>query len=513
MGTVITNLKARFGVDSSDFKKGLKDGEKAIDEFKGAASSKFEEFASMFGINMRAVSDSVNSAQKSLNYFAQSFAAAASGGNKLTIALHAVKSAIVATGFGAIIVALGSIIAYFSKTGEGADKFARILSQVKSVVDNVIDRLATFGKGLWEIMTGRFREGWETMKNAFKGIGEEIKNDWKAAGELADREDVLEDKEIALINSLEERRAKAAELRLMAKEEIEDNHKKLSLLNEAERIIKSVYADEISLEKERLAIMKERLAMQASDPTDEQRREIAEQEAKINSLIRQQAEELRALQRERTAALKIVREEAELQRLKAQAAQLATKQIAEIKIPDIAPAINVTLKQLHEAQAQVQAIMVDITQAITGAFEQLMVGLGEFIGALMTGDAGVKDFAKLIASSFGDLAVTVGKITIQAALAVAGIEKALRMPGAWPMALAAGVALVALGSAVRGAFANAASGGQAGINTTAQTGTYNYDTRSNPVTVEVKITGELRGQGRELVAVINEENLRKNIVT
>jgi len=54
MGTVITNLKAKFGVDSSDFKKGLKDGDKAVDDFKGAAGSKLDEFASMFSVNMYA---------------------------------------------------------------------------------------------------------------------------------------------------------------------------------------------------------------------------------------------------------------------------------------------------------------------------------------------------------------------------------------------------------------------------------------------------------------------------
>ena len=47
MGTVISNLKARFGVDSSDFKKGLKDGEKAVNDFKGAAGDSLNEFAAI----------------------------------------------------------------------------------------------------------------------------------------------------------------------------------------------------------------------------------------------------------------------------------------------------------------------------------------------------------------------------------------------------------------------------------------------------------------------------------
>lgn len=148
MGNVITNLKARFGVDNADFKKGLKDGEKAVDDFKGAAGSSLDEFASMFGVNMGAVNDSVNTAFKSLNFFGQSLKAAASGGNTLTIALKALKVALTASGIGALVVALGSLVAYFQKTGEGADQFAKILDQVKSVINNVIERLAVFGKGV-----------------------------------------------------------------------------------------------------------------------------------------------------------------------------------------------------------------------------------------------------------------------------------------------------------------------------------------------------------------------------
>jgi len=514
MGTIITNLKARFGVDSSDFKKGLKDGEKAVSEFKSAAGEKFEELASMFGINMRAVNDSFATAQKSLNSVAQGFVGAASGGNKFTIALKAVRVAIMSTGFGAIVVALGSIISYFTKAGEGADRFAKILSQVKSVVNNVIERLAILGKGLWEIMTGKFKEGWETMKSAFQGIGQEITEDWKAAGILADREDALEDREIELINSLEERKAKAAELRMMAKEEIEDNKKKLSLINEAEALIKSVYADEIALERERLAIMKEKLALQTKDPTNEQRREVAEQEAKINALLRSQADELRALIREKTAALKIVKEEVELQRLKAENAKIATQSINDIKIPDLAPALNATLVQINAAQIKIKETFVDITESINGAFEQMAGGLGEFLGALATGDAGINDFAQLVIGSFADLAVTIGKLTIKSALAVAGIEKALKIPGAWPVALAAGAALVALGTAVKGAFSNLASGGASAASSVSSS-SYTYDTRmsATPARVELTLNGTLKAQGKDLVMVISEENVRKNLVT
>ena len=46
MGTVISNLKARFGVDTSDFKSGLKDGEKAVERkaIDGVRVAAYREF-------------------------------------------------------------------------------------------------------------------------------------------------------------------------------------------------------------------------------------------------------------------------------------------------------------------------------------------------------------------------------------------------------------------------------------------------------------------------------------
>lgn len=511
MGNVITNLKARFGVDNADFKKGLKDGEKAVDDFKGAAGNSLDEFASMFGINMGAVNESISTAYKSLNFFGQSFKAAAAGGNILIIALKALKVALVSTGIGALVVALGSLIAYFQKTGEGADQFAKILDQVKSVVNNVIERLAIFGKGVYEIATGKFKAGWETMKGAFKGIGDEIREDWKAAGALAEALDALDDREIALINSLEERRAKVAELRLQAKEEMDDQKTKLSLLTQAEAVIKSIYGDQIGIEAERLKLMKERIDLQTKDPTDEQRRELAEQEAKINSLYRAQAEELRSISREKNAALRIVRQEVELEEAKSKQIAITKSSLENLKLPSLAPIAN-ALAPFNDTVQGIKDSMLDLTQTVNTAFESMIFNLGEFFGALLSGDANFADFGKVVIGSFADLAIQVGKIAIGAGLAVLGIKEALMSLNPF-VAIAAGVALVGIGTAIKGALSSAASSGSARTSVSAVSAggsTYNYSTvaqSQEPITIHLK--GKLVAEGPDLVSVIEEENIRK----
>jgi len=514
MGTVISNLKAKFGVDSSDFKKGLKDGDRAVDEFKGSAGSKLDEFASMFGVNMGAVNGSINTANKSLNFFGQSLRGAAKGGNLLTISMKALKIALISTGIGALVVALGSLITYFKGTGEGALKFAGIMSKIRSVIDNIIDRFQNFGAGLADIFSGNFREGWEKMKTAFKGIGDEITKDWVASGKLADREDALYKKETALTVSLSERRTKMEELRLAARDLNLTEQEQLEAQKGAMEVRRSMMNDELGIEVERLAIMKERLAISASDPTNEQLREIAEQEARVNQVRASGTREIKTMAEYYNTLTRKVEKLHAAEKERATIIAITKAEIDNLAFPDFGKAVENALAPMPTFQKQIKETMVDISDSINGAFESMASGLGEFLGALAIGDAGIKDFGKMMASAFADLAVTVGKIVIKAALAMAGIDKALKMPGAWPVALAAGVALVAIGSVVRGALANAASG-SGSANLSLRSNTYTYDTRATAATtkMELSIAGKLTAEGSDLVYVFNNENNRKNLVT
>lgn len=511
MGNVISNLKAKFGVDSSDFKKGLKDGEKATDDFKSAAGGALDEFAGLFGVSMSSVNSSLGTANKSLSFLGHSLKSAATSSNVFSVALKVLKFALISTGIGALVVALGSLITYFKDTGEGADRFAVIMAKIRSVIDNIIDRFQTFGGGLADIFAGRFKEGWEQMRGAFKGIGEEIREDWKAAGDLENALDAVEDREIELITSLEARRQKIAELREEARDLELTEKERLDRTLQAELLIKSVTNDQVALEQERLRIMKEQLDRAASDPTDEQRREIAEQEAKINSLLAAQANELRTLSREKNTLLKVVKEELALEKAKAEQVAVTNAAISGLALPDFNQLISNALAPMPAFQAQIKETMVDITDTINGAFENMAVGMGEFIGALATGNAGMKDFGVMMAASFADLAVTVGKIVIQSALAVGGIAQALKIPGAWPVALAAGVALVAIGSAVRGALSGASSSSASGRSSSASGYTYDLtgvSAAAQKVTVSGKV--EVVAKGSDLKGVLDFENDRRN---
>jgi hypothetical protein len=85
-------------------------------------------------------------------------------------------------------------------------------------------------------------------------------------------------------------------------------------------------------------------------------------------------------------------------------------------------------------------------------------GFGNIIGNIATGNVGIQALLGLMLETFGNVAIRLGKLAISIGLAVEGIKKALTSlnPGA---ALAAGIALIALGTIAKSAAANIAESG------------------------------------------------------
>ena len=514
MGTVISNLKAKFGVDTGDFKKGLKDGEKAVGEFKGQAGEKIEELAGLFGVEMGSINNAIGSVSQSFSFFKQSLTAAASGSGKVTIALNALKVALMSTGIGALVVALGSLLAYFTKTGEGADKLAIGIAKIKSVIDNVVDRLGRVGSGLVKIFTGDFKQGFEEIRNSFAGIGEEIKTDWEGSGRLAEALDALEDREIALITVQSARKRTIAEMREQARDLDYTERERLSFLENAESAINAYYKDEIGLQEERYRIAKEQLAMQASDPTDEQLRELQEQLAAVNELYASQANEIKQLSRDRNSLVAIVEKENEAYALNLQMAEATVGAIGKISIPNLAPQLQGIVEPMARIKDELAEITLDLSNSINDAFENIASGLGEFMGDLANGEGGVKGFTAMVAGTFADMAISVGKLAISTGVATIGIKASLKSMNPYA-AIAAGAALVALGTAVKGSLSRIADGGSSSASATTTTA---YDTRGLNVTAKsqeetIKIEGVLTAKGSDLVYVLSRETGRKNKTT
>lgn len=159
----------------------------------------------------------------------------------------------------------------------------------------------------------------------------------------------------------------------------------------------------------------------------------------------------------------------------------------------------------------------DITNEVTNLLQSSVARTGEIIGNLIGTLAGGGDawgdFKNAALSAFGDMAIAIGKIAISAGLASSGIAAALKNPENWMLAVAAGAALVALGSAVKSSLSavssgdySAGGGGYSGGY--ASGGSSDFETRE----VQVYVTGTLEADGDKLITVINNTN-KKNYYT
>lgn len=124
------------------------------------------------------------------------------------------------------------------------------------------------------------------------------------------------------------------------------------------------------------------------------------------------------------------------------------------------PIQAMTMEQFKLIEATKQ-LSKDISSAITGAATSFAIGIGEMIGAAAVGGAGIADFGTFALQSLAGLLQQVGEMAIQTGIALLGIQVALKTLNP-AIAIAGGIALVALASGIRTSLAKKAGAIQGG---------------------------------------------------
>jgi hypothetical protein len=71
----------------------------------------------------------------------------------VTTGFKTMRTAIISTGLGALVVVIGSLIAAFKGSEEGQNKFAKIMTVIGALTGNLVDLLADFGEGIIDAFT------------------------------------------------------------------------------------------------------------------------------------------------------------------------------------------------------------------------------------------------------------------------------------------------------------------------------------------------------------------------
>ena len=95
--------------------------------------------------------------------------------NATSAAMKILKVALISTGIGALIVALGSLIAYFASTQAGIDKVNKVLEPLKQIFQRIVGIIQQFGGGLAKIFSGEFREGFKELGKVVGSVGSQLK--------------------------------------------------------------------------------------------------------------------------------------------------------------------------------------------------------------------------------------------------------------------------------------------------------------------------------------------------
>ena len=228
------------------------------------------------------------------------------------------RGAIIATGIGALIVAVGSLTAMFSRSEEGQNKFAKILTQLGVIAGNVMDIFSDLGRVVFNVFTGNFKAAGEALNEVTEGIknfGEETRKEIELAGELSDMRAKADIEERKLITERAEANRRVAELREKAadKENV-SVQERIEAIKEAGRIEEEITQKEI--EAARLRFEAKQLENSLAESTKEDLDEEARLKARLTELETGRLKIQKALTAEITTALR--EEEAERNRIEAE---------------------------------------------------------------------------------------------------------------------------------------------------------------------------------------------------
>ena len=258
-------------------------------------------------------------------------------------AFGTLKGAIIATGLGALLVAVTSLVSYFSKTERGGDALAVVLGALGAVVGKLTDvlvklgeklfeafqnpqqALKDFGKLLKENITNRIEGLLELLPALGKAIGLALKGEFSAAAKtaadaagkvalgveditdkvgaavnatvefskslvaaakegarVADLLNAVEDAERALIVQRAKANKQIAEARFIADDLTKSTEERIAAVEKAGALEEEVAAKEVANQKLRLQALKAQSRI--SEVNEEQLVAIAEAEARVLEL-------------------------------------------------------------------------------------------------------------------------------------------------------------------------------------------------------------------------------------
>ena len=242
-------------------------------------------------------------------------------------AMKGLKGILISTGIGALVVAIGTLIAYFTETEKGAQKLRTIMAGLGAVVRTVADAM---------------------MSLDFRSLTTDLKENTQAAIANAKALNAVEEAEGDLTVKRAEANKEITRARLIADDLTKSTEERIEAVKRAGEIEKQVAAEELDIQRQRVAAMQSNLKTK-KDASEEERdlvdqalvrladleRETLMREKRLGSEVQSLKNEQAAKDKEADAArLEAVKarneKEAELAKQKAEAEKKAAEEAVRL---------------------------------------------------------------------------------------------------------------------------------------------------------------------------------------
>lgn len=152
----------------------------------------------------------------------------------------------------------------------------------------------------------------------------------------------------------------------------------------------------------------------------------------------------------------------------------------------------------------------DLNQAIVSGISNAIVSFTEGLSQLATGEISGREFGNQVLKVIGDFMKTLGSLMIAYAINMALFSESAKNPLSWPVALAAGVGMVAAGAAI------SSLAGKGLKSSASYAAGYSNSSSYRPANsnAQMALTGNVvfELEGTKLIGAINNTNKRNNLI-
>jgi len=221
--------------------------------------------------------------------------------------LKSFRIALISTGIGALLVAVGTLVTYFTSTKRGAEELEVAFAAVGAAIDVIRDRISQIGEAILKVFQGDFVGAAESAKKAVSGIGEEIAKETKAMIELTRQLQEIKDLEREFGVERAKTNQIIAQARLIAEDENKTYNQRIAALEKANKL--EIETTEKAIELAQRKLDQQRIAVEMSESMEEDLQKLADLEITLLDLQtnsfntrKRLATGLETLRREQSAA-------------------------------------------------------------------------------------------------------------------------------------------------------------------------------------------------------------------